>query len=418
MTTTIRLAVLMCVVAFATNARADVASEAELHFTLGLELYKQRKYEEALQHLVASNRLVPNANVVFNVAQIYGLLKRDADAFNWYETYLAFTSLDAAARERGQRAGEALLPRIAVLDVKANAGGAELFIDRVELGSVGAAPRRLAVSAGERVVIAKSAGFHEARATVTAVVGAVTPVELTLTPVLGKLVVESVPPGATVRREDGAEVLGVTPLTLELPLGELRVTLALEGYVEQQRSARISEESEVRLKVELTRAASTVSILSVSGAPEGARVGLAGKDLGTLPLVASDLTPGSYELTVDAPEREPYRARITLEPGAATRVDAQLVLPGGGKWRPLRWVGYGVGAGAVIAGAIVGLSAIVNRESFFARPNVGAYQTVLTENVTADVLLLSGLVTIATTLVLDQFVWPTPHTSARIEIVR
>ena len=71
-------------------ARADDASEARLQYELGSELYRQKRFTEALERFIASNRLVPNPNVVFNIANIYVLLgKRDASknarrSSEWY----------------------------------------------------------------------------------------------------------------------------------------------------------------------------------------------------------------------------------------------------------------------------------------------------------------------------------------------
>jgi len=50
---------------------ADLAEEAELHFSLAVERYKVADYAGALEHLLASNRLAPNKNVQFNIARTY-----------------------------------------------------------------------------------------------------------------------------------------------------------------------------------------------------------------------------------------------------------------------------------------------------------------------------------------------------------
>src|SRR3712207_4672043 len=97
-----RLAALLSLttaLAVAVPARADDASEARLQYALGSELYKQKRFTEALERFIAANRRVPNPNVVFNIASIYVLLgKREAsknpkrstewyvEAVNWTET--------------------------------------------------------------------------------------------------------------------------------------------------------------------------------------------------------------------------------------------------------------------------------------------------------------------------------------------
>src|SRR5262245_42008672 len=66
-------------------ALADgVADEAELHFQLGAERYIAKDYRGALEHFLISNRLVPNHNVVYNIARTFEQLGRFADAHRYY----------------------------------------------------------------------------------------------------------------------------------------------------------------------------------------------------------------------------------------------------------------------------------------------------------------------------------------------
>ena len=48
----------------------DLAEEADLHFELGVKAYSRRDYSTALEHLLRSNRLAPNKNVVYNIADV------------------------------------------------------------------------------------------------------------------------------------------------------------------------------------------------------------------------------------------------------------------------------------------------------------------------------------------------------------
>ena len=71
-------------------ARADgLADEAELHFQRGADLYRRGEYASALEHLMLSNRLVPNRNVVYNIARTFEQLRRFADAHRYYVDALA-----------------------------------------------------------------------------------------------------------------------------------------------------------------------------------------------------------------------------------------------------------------------------------------------------------------------------------------
>ena len=62
----------------------DLADEADLQFELGADRYRRGDFREALEHFLASNRLVPNRNVLFNIARSYEQLTRYPDAHRYY----------------------------------------------------------------------------------------------------------------------------------------------------------------------------------------------------------------------------------------------------------------------------------------------------------------------------------------------
>src|SRR5262245_60676529 len=117
----------------------DVADEAELDFQLGAERYLAGDYRGALEHFLASNRLVPNRNVVFNIARAYEKLQRYPEAFRYYVSALA-AETDQAARAKLQAALDQLRPHVAVLDIQTEPPGATLYIDRRDLGPRGESP--------------------------------------------------------------------------------------------------------------------------------------------------------------------------------------------------------------------------------------------------------------------------------------
>lgn len=47
------------------------AAEADLQFRLGVSEFASRDFMGALEHLLMSNRLSPNKNVVYNIARCY-----------------------------------------------------------------------------------------------------------------------------------------------------------------------------------------------------------------------------------------------------------------------------------------------------------------------------------------------------------
>lgn len=138
------LAAAVAVGAFApVQARADDnADEADLHFQIGAERYQAGEYRVALEHFLASNRLVPNRNVVFNVARTYEQLKQYPDAFRYYSQALEGET-SPEAKERINTALARIAPNVAVLQVVTDPPGATVYLDRKDLGARGSTPRKL-----------------------------------------------------------------------------------------------------------------------------------------------------------------------------------------------------------------------------------------------------------------------------------
>src|SRR5262245_25122730 len=60
------------------------ADAADLQFEAGNDAYAKGDFKAALEHFLASNLLVPNRHVVFNVARTYEELKRFTGAHRYY----------------------------------------------------------------------------------------------------------------------------------------------------------------------------------------------------------------------------------------------------------------------------------------------------------------------------------------------
>ena len=79
------LALLLC----APVARADsIADEADFRFKRAARLYRERRIEEALGEFLASNRLVRNRNVIYNIARCFEALEHYNEAYRWYTEIL------------------------------------------------------------------------------------------------------------------------------------------------------------------------------------------------------------------------------------------------------------------------------------------------------------------------------------------
>src|SRR3954468_10332901 len=178
----------ICIVLASAAATADgTADEADLQFRLGTQEFQRGNFDSALEHFFISNRLAPNANVLFNIGSVYERKKDYVAAHRYY--------LDAAAGETDPEAIKAdraalvrVTPRVAVLDVRTDPPGATLYVDRKSLGSVGLSPRLLALPPGTYTVIAELAGYEPAQVEgVQAGLGAATPVSLALARIAGSV---------------------------------------------------------------------------------------------------------------------------------------------------------------------------------------------------------------------------------------
>ena len=61
----------LCALAAPRTSYADERAEARRHFRAGIELVSQRRFTEAINEFEEANRILPNANVLFNIARAY-----------------------------------------------------------------------------------------------------------------------------------------------------------------------------------------------------------------------------------------------------------------------------------------------------------------------------------------------------------
>jgi outer membrane receptor for ferrienterochelin and colicins len=413
-------------------ARGDDASEARLQYEIGNQLYKQKRFPEAVERLIASNRLVPNANVVFNIASIYVLLgKRDArrdptqggqwyvEAFNWTETFLGMASSDSDRRD-GQALRDSLLKSVAVVAVETEPAGADIFIDRRSLGSVGHSPRRVGATGGDHLVLVQVEGYRPVQVPVVARTGAEVPVRVVLERITGTVEVQASPPGARLQFLPGSVELTGAPARAKVPVGSGRVVASLDGFVAQSREVTIRDGQTTRVELTLEPTADRSSHLSVSGQPRGAQVRLGGREVGRLPLTLPGLGPGPQTLEISQEEGgyQPWKGELLLEAGATTRVDAALVRPRDRAWTGWKWLGYGAGGVLLGVGGAWAIRARVARDEFFASPSTMGMGRVNSLNRVADALLAGGAITLATTALIQALSGPPPGSRAEVRTTR
>ncbi|MEI9948087.1 MAG: TonB-dependent receptor [Pseudomonadota bacterium] len=165
----------------------DLADQAEIEFSLGAEAYQRAEYKVALAHFLLSNRLVPNKNVLFNIARSYEQLKTYPAAFRYYSQALESES-DSEAKTRISAALGQIKRYVMVLRVTTRPAGATLYIDRKDLGARGSSPQLLGLSPHAYKVIAEYPGYEPAEVDVPAdAPGQELALDLELKPILGEV---------------------------------------------------------------------------------------------------------------------------------------------------------------------------------------------------------------------------------------
>ncbi len=303
-------------------ARADdLADEADLKFRLGAEAYQRGDYRSALEQFLASNRLVPNRNVTFNVARCYQELKQYPEAYRYFVLTLR-DETNPEARARIERELEQIKKNVAVLELESEPAGATVFVGRRDLGSRGNTPTSLGLKPGTYVVLAELPGHYPARVEVPAIAaGQAQRVRLKLEPILGQVQVDESARGASVRVDAAdAPVACTAPCTLELSEGRHRLFLARPGY--QPARVEVDVRAKERASVRPELVAQTGSIVISSDEP-GALVEVDGRPRGFTPQVLN-LQVGEHELRLSLSGYKPVTRRVLVESAREARVEVTL----------------------------------------------------------------------------------------------
>jgi len=129
-------------------------------------------------------------------------------------------------------------------------------------------------------------------------------------PVVGQVVVETTPAGATVE-VDGA-VRGTTPVTLSLKPGEYRLAVRLAGYRPVEEAVAVAAEAKVQRSYALEVAPARLAIASE---PAGAAVTFDGEAVGETPVSLESVAPGSHRIVLTHKGYYPYESAIDLVAG-------------------------------------------------------------------------------------------------------
>ncbi|MFO0590875.1 MAG: PEGA domain-containing protein [Polyangiaceae bacterium] len=301
------------------------ADEADLQFEAGAEAYSKGDFRTALEHFLASNRLVANRNVVFNIARTYEQLKRFADAHRYY--------VDALAGETNQQtissiqdAIKRIAPNVAVLRIESDPPNATIFLDRKDLGSRGRAPRPLAVPEGKYKIIVELDGYEPASVdNVAAKTGNETVVPLKLKRIVGTVSVSvQGAPNAVVHLDDEtAPAVCTAPCTFDAPPGLHFLYFSREGFQATPRQINVIAKDTVKAAAAMTPLTGS---LAVQADERDAVVEIDGSSAGFTPAVIQNVPVGARKVRVTLRGYAPVEREVNVKPNEQTQLlDLKLV---------------------------------------------------------------------------------------------
>ena len=235
--------VLCLVAATVTSAHAAGPSALELqreHFRRAQAAYRTGHFKEALAEYEAALKAKHHPVIVFNIAQCHRQLRHYDKALFFYKLYLSELprAKNRALVERLIEKMRKLARDFGRLSVVTTPPGASVFLDNPKGRPLGKSPLLAKVRGGWHVVYVTLPGYEQEQRVVSVSRGKVAALTLELKqrksrPLSssGKVVVRSQPPGAQVRVDDPtAKPVGVTPVTLDLPVGRHLLFVGKNGY--------------------------------------------------------------------------------------------------------------------------------------------------------------------------------------------
>lgn len=308
-------------------ARADDAAEARFFDALGRRAYERRRWDEALSAFLAAERAAPSARTLYNVALAAQLAHRDALAFSSFEGYLAHADADDPQRRESARTRrDALARTLALARVTSDPPGAEIWVDRRELGSFGRAPRTLVLEPGAHTIELTQPDHEPVHLEVVAVRARQLTIAGTLSPVLGGLRIDVSPPTANVRLTRHGEERGV-PAGQEVvvPVGAWTLHAAADGHVERSIDLNVTRDHVERRTISLVRIPTPTARLLISTGAVHARLSVDGVVRAETPARLDDLRVGTRRLRLVADGFVAWERSLDLTSLRATQLNVTLV---------------------------------------------------------------------------------------------
>lgn len=315
--------VLLALALSGTGALADnTADEAEIAFQRGNDFYAREDFQDALASYFLSYRLVPNRNVLFNIARCYEALDRYNEAYRYYND-LSREELSPGDRKQVTQSLWRIRPMVALIHVTTEPPGAEVFVDREDLGSRGQSPQTLALDPGTHLIRVKRDGFRPAEVKLALVRGTQVEQSFALELIVGTVELAGTPEGAWVRESPSGPMLATLPGNISLPPGKRLLYVGYGGFTTAQVLVDVIAETVVALKVSLLPQQKPTGKLVVTSNRDSALVRVDGKEAGFTPTVLA-LPEGEHDLEVSARDRHSFSQRVNVVSDSEIKLFAPL----------------------------------------------------------------------------------------------
>ena len=316
--------IVLCLALSSLPAWADnTADEADVAFELGNRAYAKRDYETALASYFLSYRLVPNRNVLFNIARCYEAIDRLDEAYRYWNDLYVDPTLPDSDRRDVKSALNRLSSKVALITVTSTPPGAELYVDRKDLGSRGKTPQTIAVSPGAHTLILELAGWNAATVKAQAARGKDNKQAVTLERVVGRVQVSGSPEGSIVRETADGPELGRLPAELVFPPGQKLLLVQAPNHLPQQVLVEVKANEVVTAKVTLPEKPKPTGKVVVTANRENSVVLVDGRNFGFTPTVVT-LPVGKHRLEVNNDEVTPLVQDVEVTENGEVKIAAEL----------------------------------------------------------------------------------------------
>jgi outer membrane receptor for ferrienterochelin and colicins len=312
------------------GAGADPATEVRFFDELGRRSYEKSKFPQALESFLLADDVAASPRSLYNVGLCADLAHDDELAFAYLHAYLVGPDTDEVRRADARARAERLGKKLALVEVITTPPGAEIMIDRAELGTYGRAPRTVSVPVGEHRVLVSHPGHRPASTTVRATKGNVAKAVVVLVREVGTLEIKADPPSLAVELlgDDGTRIdVGSKP-TVEVPVGRYRVLGTAPGHKPAEALVSVITGATTRATLvarELPKPTGTL-LVSTGGVP--ARILVDGKPRAAAPARIDRLPVGEHRIDVEADGYLPLGGTAIVSEEAPTLIEWKLTRAG------------------------------------------------------------------------------------------